>query len=27
VQVKGDGEQAIIGADGLIYVNIEDTAE
>ena len=27
VQAKGDGEQAIIGADGLIYVNIEDTAE
>ena len=27
VQVKGDGEQAIIGTDGLIYVNIEDTAE
>ena len=27
VDVKGDGEQAIIGADGLIYVNIEDTAE
>jgi len=27
VQAKGDGEQAIIGTDGLIYVNIEDTAE
>ena len=27
VQAKGDGESAIIGADGLIYVNIEDTAE
>src|SRR5437016_1369629 len=27
VQAKGDGEQAIIGKDGLIYVNIEDTAE
>src|SRR6266478_6365204 len=27
VQVKGDGEQAIIGDDGLIYVNLEDTAE
>src|SRR3989441_2385382 len=27
VQAKGDGEQAIIGADGLVYVNIEDTAE
>ena len=27
VPVKGDGESAIIGADGLIYVNIEDTAE
>jgi DNA-binding beta-propeller fold protein YncE len=27
VQAKGDGEQAIIGSDGLIYVNIEDTAE
>src|SRR5713101_8161071 len=27
VQVKGDGEQAIIGEDGLIYVNSEDTAE
>jgi DNA-binding beta-propeller fold protein YncE len=27
VLAKGDGEQAIIGADGLIYVNSEDTAE
>lgn len=27
VPAKGDGESAIIGADGLIYVNIEDTAE
>src|SRR3989440_8593646 len=27
VQVKGDGEQAIIAKDGLIYVNSEDTAE
>src|SRR5712691_3686776 len=27
VAAKGDGEQAIIGADGLIYVNSEDTAE
>ena len=27
VKVGGDGEQAIIGADGLIYVNSEDTAE
>ena len=27
VQVKGDGEQAIIGSNGLIYVNSEDTAE
>jgi DNA-binding beta-propeller fold protein YncE len=27
VPVKGDGEQAIIGKDGLIYVNSEDTAE
>jgi DNA-binding beta-propeller fold protein YncE len=27
VKVDGDGEQAIIGADGLIYVNSEDTAE
>ena len=27
VPVKGDGEEAIIGKDGLIYVNSEDTAE
>ena len=27
VKVGGDGEQAIIGADDLIYVNSEDTAE
>jgi DNA-binding beta-propeller fold protein YncE len=27
VPAKGDGESAIIGSDGLIYVNIEDTAE
>ena len=27
VKVEGDGEQAIIGADGMIYVNSEDTAE
>src|SRR5882762_5207627 len=27
VAAKGDGEQAIIGADGLSYVNSEDTAE
>jgi DNA-binding beta-propeller fold protein YncE len=27
VKVQGDGEQAVIGADGLIYVNSEDTAE
>src|SRR5262245_23877399 len=27
VKVEGDGEQAIIGTDGLIYVNSEDTAE
>src|SRR6266481_283845 len=27
VAAKGDGEQAIIGANGLIYVNSEDTAE
>src|SRR5207244_10843397 len=27
VEAKGDGEQAIIGGDGLIYVNSEDTAE
>lgn len=27
VAAKGDGESAIIGADGFIYVNIEDTNE
>ena len=27
VKVVGDGEQAIIGKDGLIYLNSEDTAE
>jgi DNA-binding beta-propeller fold protein YncE len=27
VQVKGDGEQAIIGKDGLIYVNSEEANE
>ena len=27
VKVNGDGEQAVIGGDGLIYVNSEDTAE
>jgi len=27
VALKGDGEQAVIGADGLVYVNVEDTAE
>ena len=27
VNIGGDGEQAIIGADGLIYVNSENTAE
>ena len=27
VKVEGDGEQAVIGADGLIYLNSEDTAE
>lgn len=27
VAARGDGESAIIGGDGLIYVNIEDTAE
>src|SRR5437667_10575245 len=26
VKLEGDGEQAVIGADGLIYVNSEDTA-
>jgi DNA-binding beta-propeller fold protein YncE len=27
VKLEGDGEQAVIGGDGLIYVNSEDTAE
>lgn len=27
VKAEGDGEQAIIGADGLVYVNLEDKAE
>src|SRR5882672_6277796 len=27
VKAEGDGEQAVIGADGLIYVNSEDTSE
>jgi DNA-binding beta-propeller fold protein YncE len=27
VKVEGDGEQAVIGADGLIYVNSEEAAE
>jgi YVTN family beta-propeller protein len=27
VKVEGDGEQTIAGADGLLYVNIEDTDE
>jgi DNA-binding beta-propeller fold protein YncE len=27
VKAEGDGEEAIIGADGLIYVNSENTAE
>ncbi len=27
VKIEGDGEQAVIGNDGLIYVNSEDTAE
>jgi DNA-binding beta-propeller fold protein YncE len=27
VKLEGDGEQAIIGADGLIYVNSENTSE
>ena len=27
VKLEGDGEQAIFGKDGLIYVNSEDTAE
>src|SRR5262245_49665489 len=27
VQAAGDGEEAVIGGDGLVYVNSEDTAE
>jgi DNA-binding beta-propeller fold protein YncE len=27
VKVEGDGEQSVIGADGMIYVNLEDKAE
>jgi DNA-binding beta-propeller fold protein YncE len=27
VKLAGDGEQAVIGKDGLIYVNVEDAAE
>jgi DNA-binding beta-propeller fold protein YncE len=27
VAVEGDGEQAVFGADGMIYVNLEDKAE
>src|SRR5215475_9312308 len=27
VKAQGDGEQAVIGTDGLIYVNSEDTSE
>jgi YVTN family beta-propeller protein len=27
VKVEGDGEQAVVGADGLIYLNLEDKAE
>jgi DNA-binding beta-propeller fold protein YncE len=27
VKVVGDGEQAVIGKDGLVYINIEDTSE
>lgn len=27
VALKGDGEQAVIGSDGLVYVNVEDTNE
>ncbi len=27
VEVKGDGESMILGKDGLLYVNVEDTAE
>jgi DNA-binding beta-propeller fold protein YncE len=27
VKAEGDGEQAVIGADGMVYVNLEDKAE
>src|ERR1043166_4002 len=27
VDLKGDGEEAVIGKDGMVYVNSEDTAE
>jgi DNA-binding beta-propeller fold protein YncE len=27
VKAEGDGEQAVVGADGLVYVNLEDKAE
>ena len=27
VKAEGDGEQAVFAADGLVYVNLEDTAE
>ncbi len=27
IKIEGDGEQAVIGSDGLIYVNSEDTSE
>lgn len=27
VKADGDGEQAVVGADGLVYVNLEDKAE
>jgi DNA-binding beta-propeller fold protein YncE len=27
VRAEGDGEQAVVGADGLIYVNLEDKSE
>jgi DNA-binding beta-propeller fold protein YncE len=27
VKLNGDGEQAVIGGDGMVYVNSEDTAE
>src|SRR6266404_5199273 len=27
VDAKGDGESAVVGADGMIYVNSEDTSE